>query len=96
MTVVRNFLDLTASDFVNAYLTKEQIQADSAVEQLRAQGEMQDRNINAAMIGSPSVAVDSGYANRSTGFDTSILSSKWAVVGAVVLAISGFALAVTK
>lgn len=91
-----SFLDITASDVIGAFLQKEQIEAQSAVDQLRIQGELQNNNLNAAMIGSPSVAVDSGYANRVTGFDASIFSSKWALIGAVVLALTGFTLAVTK
>jgi hypothetical protein len=56
-----NFFDISASDIIGAYLKKEQIDAQSKVEVLAAQGATQNKAINAPAIESAQVAVDTGY-----------------------------------
>gem|GEM_PF-4926481 len=96
MTVLDSFLDISASDLIGAYLQKEQFDHDSNLEALRQQAENQNRNLNAPSIDSPSVAVDTGYANAPAASKVSFLSQPWAIGGALFLAVSGLFLAVMK
>jgi hypothetical protein len=87
------FFDFSASDLIGAYLKKEEAQATASSNALAMQGETQNRNLNAAMIGSPAVAVDSGYVDR---FTASTKNANWPIIGAVVLALGGFFLVAFK
>lgn len=88
------FFNITASDLIGAYVSKEKNEAEAKSAALANQAANQSRNLNAAMIGSPSVAVDSGYADKAYGMPA--FNKSWAIVGAVVLAVGGFLLAVRK
>ncbi len=94
--IAKPFVDVSLSDIIGGYVKVQEIESQSALQQLRIQGENQARLLSSPVVDSAQVAVDTGYANVPSNKTSMLsgLSKNWIFGGIAALFVAGVSMLV--